>query len=71
MIFEIPKIRVKILLKAVVLGVFLHSEQESNLRCDYWELVNSTPWGTVVMAVKIYLTRLFILIFKFMFHVLF
>lgn len=37
-----PGIRVKIMEKAVVLGIFLHAERKSNLR-GFWELVNSTP----------------------------
>ena len=47
-IYEIPKIRVKILVKAVVLGVFLHAERKSNLRCF---LVGSKfhLWGNSAM----------------------
>lgn len=32
LVYEIPKIRVKIKTKAVVLGIFVHAERKSNLR---------------------------------------
>ena len=31
-IYEIPEVRVKIQVKAVVLGILLHAERKSNLR---------------------------------------
>ena len=35
-VYEIPKIRVKIQVKAVVLGILLHAERKSNLRLIFW-----------------------------------
>ena len=32
LVYEIPKIGVKIVIKAVVLGIFVHAERKSNLR---------------------------------------
>ncbi len=37
LVYEILKIRVKIKGKAVVLGIFLHAEQTSNLRVIFWK----------------------------------
>lgn len=36
-IYEIPKNRVKIQVKAVVLGILLHAERKSNLRLIFWK----------------------------------
>ncbi len=35
-VYEIPKIGVKIQVKAVVLGILLHAERKSNLRLIFW-----------------------------------
>ena len=37
LVYEILEIRVKIKGEAVVLGIFLHAEQKSNLRVIFWK----------------------------------
>ena len=36
-IYELPKNRVKMQVKAVVLGILLHAERKSNLRLIFWD----------------------------------
>jgi len=44
LIYEIPEIRVKIQVKAVVLGILLHAERKSNLR-DFFGMGKFHLWG--------------------------
>lgn len=43
-----PEIRVKIMVKAVVLGIFLHAERKSNLR-GFLGVSKFHPWGGSAM----------------------